>query len=196
MNILEPEYTGEWSIICMNPYDFALEASIGPFQTDEEAVDFALNDSRCQEDWIWTVIPHQRPGEAATSRGGRINFNKPDETQDLKMNAIQTIRPYRHWGQWVFDDPSHGLKREPFVSGIPEIIDKVVTDIPDAKKGFNLLFSPTPFPGYAHRMERVREEYGGNWYYSPDHDMEGWLCPALFHYYDKAPESIYVKAEK
>jgi hypothetical protein len=112
------------------------------------------------------------------------------------MNAIQTIRPYRHYDQWVFDDPTHNLIKEPFVSGAPEIIDKVVEDMPDANKGFNLLFSPTPFPGYAHRMDWVREEYGGNWYFSPDHDMEGWLCPALFHYYEQAPESIYIKAEK
>jgi hypothetical protein len=25
--------------------------------------------------------------------------------------------------------------------------------------------------------------------------MEGWLCPALFRYFDEAPEEIYVKAE-
>ena len=24
---------------------------------------------------------------------------------------------------------------------------------------------------------------------------EGWLCPALFRYFDEAPEEIYVKAE-
>ena len=26
-------------------------------------------------------------------------------------------------------------------------------------------------------------------------DMEGWLCPALFKYYQEAPKEIYVKAE-
>ena len=25
--------------------------------------------------------------------------------------------------------------------------------------------------------------------------MEGWLCPALFKYFENAPEAIYVKAE-
>jgi len=25
--------------------------------------------------------------------------------------------------------------------------------------------------------------------------MEGWLCPALFRYFDKAPPELYVKAE-
>ena len=26
--------------------------------------------------------------------------------------------------------------------------------------------------------------------------MEGWLCPALFHYFDSAPLELYVKAEE
>lgn len=25
--------------------------------------------------------------------------------------------------------------------------------------------------------------------------MEGWICPAMFKYYDKAPAHLYVKAE-
>jgi hypothetical protein len=26
-------------------------------------------------------------------------------------------------------------------------------------------------------------------------ESNGWLCPALFHYFDEAPEEIFVKAE-
>ena len=37
---------------------------------------------------------------------------------------------------------------------------------------------------------------GGNWYYSEDFTVEGWLCPALFKYFDKAPEEIYAKFEE
>ena len=66
---------------------------------------------------------------------------------------------------------------------------------PNAQKGFRLLFSATPFPGYKVKLEWRREEYGGNWYFSPDFKMEGWLCPALFKYFDEAPKEIYVKAE-
>jgi hypothetical protein len=36
---------------------------------------------------------------------------------------------------------------------------------------------------------------GGNWYTSDDPPMEGWLCPALFRYFDRAPSELYVKAE-
>jgi hypothetical protein len=96
---------------------------------------------------------------------------------------------------WVFDDPRVGLDKEPFVSGADTLIDLLVANIPDAGKGFRLLFSASPFPGYAAKLQWRREEYGGNWYFSPDYNREGWLCPALFKYFDKAPKEIYVKAE-
>jgi hypothetical protein len=111
------------------------------------------------------------------------------------MNAINLIVPYRYEGMWVFDDPRVGLNKEPFVSGADAMIDLLVADIPSAQKGFRLLFSATPFPGYKVKLEWRREEYGGNWYFSRDFKMEGWLCPALFKYFEKAPKEIYVKAE-
>ena len=99
------------------------------------------------------------------------------------MNAINIIAPYKHHGQWVFDDPRVGLSQEPFVAGADTWIDRVVADIPDAEKGFTLIFSGSPFPGHQYRLDWRREEGGGNWYYSIDLDMEGWLCPALFRYF-------------
>lgn len=111
------------------------------------------------------------------------------------MNSIALIAPYRYEGVWVFDDPRVGLTREPFVAGIDTMIDRLVAAIPEAGKGFRLLFCATPFPGYTVRLTWRREEYGGNWYYSPQFDMEGWLCPALFKYFDKAPAELYVRAE-
>jgi len=110
-------------------------------------------------------------------------------------NSIMVINPYWHSGTWVFDDPATGLVREPFVSGVPEMIDAVVKDIPDARKGFRLLFSAAPFPGYQKAFTRVCEEFGGNWYACEDPKMEGWLCPALFKYFDNAPETLYARAE-
>ena len=79
------------------------------------------------------------------------------------MNAIGVIAPYKYEGQWVFDDPAVGLVREPFVSGIDKMIDKLVAPIADASKGFRLLFSSVPFPGYTVKLEWRREEYGGTW---------------------------------
>ena len=112
-------------------------------------------------------------------------------------NQIFVIAPY--WldsvGTWVFDDAAVALVQEPFVSGVPEMIDELVADIPNAMAGFRLQFSTAPFPGNQRRMTRVREESGG-WSYSSDRPVaEGWLCPALFRNFDEAPEAIYVKAE-
>jgi hypothetical protein len=79
--------------------------------------------------------------------------------------------------------------------GIPEMIDDLVRDIPNARQGFRLLFSTPEFPGYQLRVECVREEMEGNWYRSDEPPMEGWLCPALFRYFDEAPRELYVRAE-
>ena len=111
------------------------------------------------------------------------------------MNSINLIIPYRYETMWVFDDPRVGLSKEPFVSGADTMIDKLVADVPNAEKGFRLLFSATPFPGFQVKLEWRREEYGGNWYFSPEYNLEGWLCPALFKYFENAPKEIYVKAE-
>ena len=83
------------------------------------------------------------------------------------MNAINVIAPYKHHGQCVFDDPRVGLSQEPFVAGADTWIDRVVADIPDAERGFTLIFSSAPFPGHQYRLDWQREEGGGNWYYSP-----------------------------
>ncbi len=112
-------------------------------------------------------------------------------------NQIMVIAPY--WlesvGTWVFDDDAVGLVQEPFVSGVPEMIDELVADIPNARQGFRLLFSAEAFPGYQRKLTRLREEFGGWWYARDEPKTEGWLCPALFRYFDEAPRGVYVKAE-
>ena len=110
-------------------------------------------------------------------------------------NVLTVIEPYWYIDTWVFDDESVGLDKEPFVQGIPEMIDELVKDIPNARSGFMLLFSSQPFVGYQVELTRVREEYGGYWYKAKDEGAEGWLCPALLKYFESAPESLYIKAE-
>ena len=110
-------------------------------------------------------------------------------------NSILVIAPYEHAGTWVFDDPAVGLVKEPFVAGVPEMIDDLVKDIPDATTGFRLLFSAQPFPGHQRVLTWSRSDGTGNYYKIDDPPMEGWICPALFKYYDTPPEKIYVKAE-
>jgi hypothetical protein len=109
------------------------------------------------------------------------------------MNSIMVIHPYNFNGMWVFDDDKVGLLREPFVSGADLIIDRMVAQIPNAEKGFSLVFSAQAFPGYQVKFDWRREQYGGNWYYTSELDMEGWLCPALLKYFESAPKEFYAQ---
>lgn len=112
-----------------------------------------------------------------------------------RSNSIMTIAPYRHNGTWVFDDLSAGLVQEPFIAGVPEMIDVLVKDIQDAEDGFRLTFSAIPFPGHQRKLTWQRAEAGGNYYSIDDPAMEGWLCPAMFQYFREAPKELFVKAE-
>jgi hypothetical protein len=110
-------------------------------------------------------------------------------------NAIRVIFPYKQSGVWMFDDATVGLVREPFVSGAPEIIERLVANIPGAENGFALYFSEAPFPRHQAELIWLREEYGGNWYRPNGTDLEGWLCPALLRYFSTAPARIYCRAD-
>jgi hypothetical protein len=112
-------------------------------------------------------------------------------------NAIYMIKPYRWNGLWVFDDPAVELDKEPFVGGMPELIEDATAraGIRHPEKGFLALFSATPFPGAAIRLEWVREEMGGNVYRWAEVGKEGWLCPALFRYFQTAPSTLFVQVQ-
>ena len=111
------------------------------------------------------------------------------------MNSLSVIAPYKYEGMWVFDDEQVGLIKEPFVEGADMMIDAMIADIPDADKGFRIVFSSSAFPSYQHKLEWVRPELSGNVYRSAELGMEGWLCPALFKYFPEAPAEIYLKTE-
>jgi hypothetical protein len=112
------------------------------------------------------------------------------------VNSLLVIFPYKYQDTWVFDDARVGLFQEPFIAGIDTMIDKAVAKIPNAKQGFRAIFSASPFPGSQFKLEWRRAESGGNWYYSEEFKMEGWLCPALLKYFSDAPAEIYVKVEE
>jgi hypothetical protein len=114
---------------------------------------------------------------------------------DPRNNAIRVIQPYHTHGTWVFDDKATGLKAEVFVHGIPEIIDRLVADIPNARAGFRLTFSDREFPGHELVVERGEARDGGHFYVDPKSGRRGWLCPALLKYFREAPARIYVMAD-
>jgi hypothetical protein len=119
-----------------------------------------------------------------------------------RRNQMLAISPY--WdgeiATWVFDDQAVELRREPFVAGIPAMIDELLPrQLPDRndqrslRQPFRLLFSRQPFPS-ALTLDLVREELGGASYRFEE--QEGWLCPALFRYFDTPPQHLYVQAEE
>ena len=108
------------------------------------------------------------------------------------MNQINHIKPYKNKNNvWVYTDENRGLKEEPFVCGIPNIINFHV----NGSKLFDLYFSSSPFPDHNFRLKRLHPENNGFWYLDPHSDLKGWLCPAMFKYFDKAPPKIYCKIE-
>ena len=119
------------------------------------------------------------------------------ENAMTRNNSIHVIAPYWYEDTWVFDDDSVGLVREPFVAGMPEMINHLVRDISNARDGFRLTFSDRPFPGHTISLEWLRAEDGGNWYQlHGEPSMEGWLCPALYEYFKSAPRFFYMKADR
>lgn len=109
------------------------------------------------------------------------------------MNSINVIAPYRHLGMWVFDDPRVCLKEEPFVAGADSMIDLATSGIPDAARGFTMVFSAIAFPDHQHVLEWRRADGEGNVYYSAQFDQEGWLCPALLRYFAAPPPMLYIQ---
>ena len=118
------------------------------------------------------------------------------------MNSILVLTTYRYNGLWVFDDDRVGLVREALIAGCPEILEALHAEykINDPDNGFNLIFSPTPFPGQQCKGEWVKadEEFGGNWYRAtlPNGKLQdAWLCPALYKYFPEAPKELYIRVE-
>lgn len=108
------------------------------------------------------------------------------------MNAITDIVLYRTSCGWSFDDSTVGLIAEPFVAGMPEIIDTLAGNA----NRITLRFSAAFFPGYKAKLVWLREEGGGNWYRLDGTAMEGWLCSALYKYFETAPDEIYIAVFK
>lgn len=105
------------------------------------------------------------------------------------MNAINIIHPYKYNGQWVFDDKSKELDKEPFVAGADTLIDMLTNN---AKK-CTIVFSEINFPDATEVIEN--ENPGGDGkngtFYSHSSLPQLWLCPALLKYFKFPPEKIY-----
>jgi hypothetical protein len=111
------------------------------------------------------------------------------------LKIINVIAPYRYDGKWVFDDPGFNLVQEPFISGADTLIDQAVANTLGTDRGFFLIFSGRPFPGYTIRLIWGYSDIDGNWYHSEGRDHQAWLCPALLKYFDDVPRALYVQCK-
>jgi hypothetical protein len=115
-------------------------------------------------------------------------------------NALLILEIYRHAKTWCFTDSQRGLLHEPFVLGVPEIIDYVIEQKEklDYSKTYQVIFSDTQFPGASYYLQQLRSEFKGCWYtlFSVTDEQqdvdEGWLCPATLKFFDQFPVKIYV----
>jgi Family of unknown function (DUF6717) len=111
-------------------------------------------------------------------------------------SGVLVLELYREDGIWMFDDSMTGLHREPFVGEINGMLDRISVHIPDAQRGFRLLFSVQPFKDHQLSFTWVRADpVEGNWYRADGTGEEGWLCPALLCYFPSAPPKLFVRAE-
>jgi hypothetical protein len=98
---------------------------------------------------------------------------------------------------WIFDDAVRGVVAEPFVNGIPEMLDWIMYStwgrVPLTAR---IYFSNARWPGATHQWVWVSEDSGGNWYRDPATGRRGWLCPCLGKYFETAPSSIYLQVQK
>jgi hypothetical protein len=114
------------------------------------------------------------------------------------MNQIITLHIEKNGNCWVFDDPAVGLRQEPFVCGINEILEYWMAEDGLLERaladGIQLLGSPEQFPRAKHHLTKLRQEMGGTWYHAENgtaKGMEGWLCPALNKYFDPSPGHLF-----
>ena len=110
--------------------------------------------------------------------------------------TIFPYKPYKEHKHWAYDDPRCGRFQEGLVAGIPEIIEFLAESIPDFDKGVTCTFSAEPFEGHNGELDRVGGDgysNAGNTYQLKGTPLKGWLCPALYDYFERAPDKLYVR---
>ena len=114
--------------------------------------------------------------------------NTTKKTKNTVNNAMMSLYLYKDGDTWKFDDPIHGIKAEPFVLGMSEMISFYVAD--SKVKNTTITFSHNKFPG-CYELNLLEEESNGGWYFDPYSEKMGWLCPVTRIYMNYIPENIY-----
>jgi hypothetical protein len=99
---------------------------------------------------------------------------------------MMSIKIYRHCDTWAFTDLSRGLQDEPFVCGIPEIIDYFIKNFSDsAKETHRIIFSARNFPHSHGKLVKTEMESGGRprRHYTRIYKKRGGLRADCGHYF-------------
>jgi hypothetical protein len=77
------------------------------------------------------------------------------------------------------------------VCGTSELITRAING---SKRDFSISFDAESFEGTQFTLDWCGKEGGGNWYTCPQlGNSSGWLCPALYKYFEEAPERIFIR---
>ena len=56
-----------------------------------------------------------------------------------------------------------------------------------------MIFSAAEIPEPDVVLTKQEKFAGGNWYINQETGMRGWLCPAIYLYFKRAPKKLFVK---
>ena len=113
--------------------------------------------------------------------------------EPVSGNAIMVIKPYLWNGMWVFDDEAVGLRREPFVAGMDAIIEPRRDRDSECRPGLPGRLFGWAIPGGPDCAGAAPAAGAGHVYRWAEHDMEGWLCPALLKYFQEPPKTLHIQ---
>lgn len=130
-----------------------------------------------------------------THTGLATVFSNEESRKLMKPPTAMRLHLYKVGPTWMFDDPTHNIKREPFVEGSSEMIDHIFREFgfpTDGQVGvtveFDLKRSNTGMVQIRKvcdlELDWARYEYNG---------LEGDLCPVTTVYLGQHPESFYVR---
>jgi hypothetical protein len=111
-------------------------------------------------------------------------------------NSLFVIKPYfdNDSQAWVFDDKERGLHKEALVLGADILCEALYEKYGDFSASFSANYIPDS-DIVLHRITEPSKERG-TWYQEETTHQEAWLCPALFKFFDEAPDSIYLRVNR
>lgn len=110
-------------------------------------------------------------------------------------NALMVVAPYWFQGSWVFDNPALDLDKEPLLLGDQKLIDELVSEIPDAKRGFRMIFSEKPFSCVEKGFLRIRQQKNPKWMRLGEFSFAEKFNPTFFKYFNNPPKRIFMRIE-